>query len=81
MASIFAQVQGDEIGTRLFGQQGSRDRIGVGRMALLTERRDVVNIDTEIDHSGATCSVFRTKSSARRFGSELTLSLTNVACR
>jgi len=50
MAPIFAQMQGDEVGTRFFGAACGLDRIGVIRVPLLAQRSDVINIHAQLYH-------------------------------
>jgi hypothetical protein len=45
MAAVFAQMQGNQIGTRILGSQGGRNRVRIGGVSLLTQGRDVINID------------------------------------
>jgi hypothetical protein len=45
MAAVFAQMQGNQIGTRILGSQGGCNRIRISGVSLLTQGRDVINID------------------------------------
>jgi hypothetical protein len=44
MATVFTQVHGDAVGTRLFGVQRGLDRIRVARTTGLAEGGDMVDV-------------------------------------
>ncbi len=50
--TILAQVYGDAVRPRLFGVQRSLDRIRIAGTARLTQRRDMVDVDTEQNSIG-----------------------------
>jgi hypothetical protein len=45
MTAVFAQMQGNQIGTRILSSQGGRNRIRIGGVSLLAQGRNVINID------------------------------------
>ncbi len=52
VAAILAQVQRDRVGAGLLGGQRGADRIGIGGAARVAQRRDVVDVDAEVDDGG-----------------------------
>jgi hypothetical protein len=47
VATIFAEVDGDAIGSREFGEDGSGNRIRLNGAASLADGCDVVDVDTK----------------------------------
>ena len=45
---ILAQMHGDAVGSGAFGQQCRLDRVRIARAASLTKRRDMIDIDAEM---------------------------------
>ncbi len=50
VAAVFAQMQRDQVGAGVLGAQRRRDRVGIGRVALLPQGRDVIDVYTKFYH-------------------------------
>jgi hypothetical protein len=61
MATIFAQMQRDDIGTRLFGHQRGADRIRIRGAARVAQRGDVIDVHAQVNH------IRRRKKEAHKF--------------
>src|SRR5205814_7283751 len=51
VAAVFAQVAGDAVGAAQMRLDRRPDGVGLVGAASLADRRDVVNVDTKLDHS------------------------------
>ena len=49
VAAILAQVQRDAVGAGLLGHQRRLHRLRIARAALLAQRRDVIDVDAQVD--------------------------------
>ena len=49
VAAILAQMQRDVVGAGLLGEQRRLHRLGIARVALLAQRRHVIDVDAERD--------------------------------
>lgn len=57
VATVFAEMNGDAVGSREFGEGRGPDRVGLGAATGLAESGDVIDIDTEAGHGDGTFRV------------------------
>jgi hypothetical protein len=50
VAAVFAQVQGNDVGAGLLGQQRRAQGVGIDGAARVAQGGNVVDIDAQVDH-------------------------------
>jgi hypothetical protein len=56
MAAVFAKVGGDAVGATFNGEVGGTKRVGMYAAARITQRRDMIDIDTQTQRRAARCA-------------------------